>query len=111
MPGMVDCHLHPSHHFRAGVFGQTLLEQTLDTLVASELMFRNTTYAREVSMRAVLGTIVAVCFFILVIKVMYNFTVNKLAEPSMIILSQESAFPPLLAKLLVYCKTFKCFAG
>ena len=53
MPGLVDCHFHPSQYFRAGVDLPSFLDFLLDTSIAGDLLFRNTTYAREESMRIV----------------------------------------------------------
>ena len=53
MPGLVDCHFHPSQYFRAGADIPTFFNLILGTFVPGDLMFRNTTYAREESVRIV----------------------------------------------------------
>jgi len=53
MPGLVDCHFHPSQYFRAGADNPSFVDFLLNTSVRGDLMFRNATYAREESMRAV----------------------------------------------------------
>ena len=57
MPGLVDCHSHPYQYSRAGVDISSFVEFIRDTLTTSDLMFRNTTYAREVSMRIVVRAV------------------------------------------------------
>ena len=56
MPGLVDCHLHPAQYIRAGTKqGPTFVDYVLNTLIPSEVPFRNTTFAREVSMALVVS--------------------------------------------------------
>ena len=57
MPGLVDCHFNPPLYFRAGTTVTTFFDLLVNTLAPGELMFRNVTYAREVS------TEVVVCMF------------------------------------------------
>jgi len=53
MPGLVDCHFNLPLYFRAGTTVTTFFDILVNTLVPGELMFRNVTYAREVSTEVV----------------------------------------------------------
>jgi len=53
MPGLVDCHTHPSQFFQAGVDYSSFLDLILRFIIPGDMMFANTTYAREESMRIV----------------------------------------------------------
>lgn len=56
MPGLVDCHLHTAQYIRAGTKqGPSFLDYVINTLIPSEVPFRNTTFAREVSMALVVS--------------------------------------------------------
>ena len=66
MPGLVDCHIHPSQFFQAGVDYSSFLDLILRFIIPGDTMFANTTYAREESMRIVVCGVV-VCPFITMI--------------------------------------------
>jgi len=66
MPGLVDCHTHPSQFFQAGVDYSSYLDFILRFFIPGETMFDNTTYVREESMRIVVCGVV-VCPFITMI--------------------------------------------
>ena len=55
MPGLVDCHLHPAHYFDTGTEPMSSFEFVINTLIPAEVAFRNTTFAREVSMALVVS--------------------------------------------------------
>ena len=56
MPGLVDCHFNPLEYFRLGADFANNAEFVVSTFVPGEQMFRNVTYAREVSLDAVVCT-------------------------------------------------------
>ena len=53
MPGLVDCHIHPSQFFKDGVDYSSFVELLVDAFFPGSVMFENTTYAREESMKIV----------------------------------------------------------
>ena len=55
MPGLVDCHLHPAHYIRAGTETLSLFDFSFKTLIPTEVAFRNTTVAQNVSMAVVVS--------------------------------------------------------
>lgn len=57
MPGLVDCHFNPLEYFRLGADFATNADVVVSAFVPGEFMFRNETYAREVSMDAVVCTL------------------------------------------------------
>jgi len=57
MPGLVDCHIHPSQFFKDGVDYSSFLELLVDAFFPGSVMFENTTYAREESMKIVRRTL------------------------------------------------------
>ena len=63
MPGLVDCHFHPSQYFANGRELPSLFDVTLNAVIPGELMFRNATFAREESMRIVVRAVL-VCLFL-----------------------------------------------
>ena len=53
MPGLVDCHIHPAQYVTTGIQDGASM---LTNYIPSEVAFRNTTVAREVSMALVVSS-------------------------------------------------------
>ena len=55
MPGLVDCHIHPAQYVDTGTEPLPYFDFVLNTLIPTEVAFRNMTLAREVSMELVVS--------------------------------------------------------
>ena len=55
MPGLVDCHLHPAQYLDAGTEPLAFFDFVVNTLIPTEVIFRNTTIARETSMALIVS--------------------------------------------------------
>ena len=55
MPGLVDCHIHPAQYVDTGKEPLEYLDVVINTIIPTEVLFRNTTFAQETSMALVVS--------------------------------------------------------